>query len=136
MNRRHWIFVVMLVGACGRRAAAPAFAQAVAGVWKLKSIATFPASSAPELVRQIGTREWWSATYEGPGPPPGWITAEVYELTATAGGLEMAQKWRAAPDAVVWYTPRYFIVVKWRNTDRPAVGAFIRALEKQFTEEK
>ncbi len=46
----------------------------------------------------------------------------------------MAQKWRPAADAVVWYTPRYFIVVKWRSTDRLAVGAFIRELEKQFKE--
>ncbi len=136
MNRRHWIFIAALFGACARRAAAPVFAPAVAGVWKLKSVESYPASRAPELVRQIGTRGWWRATYEGPSPPPDTITAELYEVTATASGLEMAQKWRPAADAVIWYTPRYFVVVKWRSTDRLAVGAFIRALEKQFTEEK
>jgi hypothetical protein len=132
MNRRQWIFIVMLFGACARRTAAPVFARSAAGVWKLKSVESFPASSAPDLVRKTGTRGWWRATYEGPGT----ITVEVYEMTAAAGGLEMAQEWRPAPDAVVWYTRRYFVVVTWRGADRPVVGAFIRALEKQFTDEK
>jgi hypothetical protein len=132
MNRGYWIFIVLgcfaLSGACARRAAAPAFTPAVAGIWKLKSVETFPAASAPEVVRKIGTRGWWRADYQGPGT----MTAELYELTSTAGGLEMAQNWRPAPDAVVWYTQRYFIVVKWRGTGRLAAAAFIRELEKQF----
>jgi hypothetical protein len=132
MNRRLWIFLVVACvaesGACARRAAPPVFAPAVAGVWKLKSVESFPAASAPEVVRKIGTRRWWRADYEGPGI----ITAELYELTSAAGGLEMAQMWRPAPDAVVWYTQRYFIVVKWRGTERLAAAAFIRELEKQF----
>lgn len=129
MNRRQWIFVAVTLGACARRVAAPVFAPTVAD-WKLRLVERFPASSVPEPIRKIGTHGWWRAAYEGPGS----ITAELYGLTATAGGLEMAQKWRPAADAVVWYTPRYFIVVKWRSTDRLAVGAFIRELEKQFKE--
>jgi len=48
----------------------------------------------------------------------------------------MVQDWRPVADTVVWYTPRYFIVVKWSNSDRNAVSAFVRGLEKQFAEEK
>jgi hypothetical protein len=122
------VIVVACLGACTRKAPAPVFAAVVAGVWKLKSVESFPAASAPDVVRKIGMRGWWKADYEGPGM----ITAELYKLTSTAGGLEMAQNWRPAPDAVVWYTQRYFIVVKWRGTDRLAAAAFIRELEKQF----
>ena len=48
----------------------------------------------------------------------------------------MVQDSRPMADTVVWYTPRYFIVVKWRSSDRNAVGAFVRAMEKQFAEDK
>ena len=108
------------------------FPPAVAGAWQFKDSQNFPAASAPELIRKIGTRGWWRASYQGPGS----ATVEVYELTSSAGGLQMVQDWRPVADTVVWYTPRYFIVVKWSNSDRNAVSAFVRGLEKQFAEEK
>jgi hypothetical protein len=36
----------------------------------------------------------------------------------------------------VWYTPRYLVTVKWSNSDRNAVGAFVRAIQKQFAEDR
>ncbi|MBZ5594024.1 MAG: hypothetical protein LAP39_17425 [Acidobacteriia bacterium] len=108
------------------------FPPTVAGAWQLKGSQNFPAATAPELIRRIGTRGWWSATYEGAGS----ATVEVYELTSSAGGLQMVQEWRPVADTVVWYTRRYFVVVQWRGSDRSAVSAFVRALEKQFADEK
>jgi len=126
------ISILLLLGACKQGAAPPVFPSSVSDAWRLKSSQSFAADSAPELIRKIGTRGWWRAGYEGPGS----ATIELYELTATPGGLEMVQKWRPAADAVVWYTPRYFVVVKWQSADRAAVGVLIRSLEKQFQEQK
>jgi hypothetical protein len=98
----------------------------------LKITQSLPAATAPEFERQIGTRGWWKALYKGPGA----ATVEVYELTSSAGGLEMVQRWRPAADTVVWYTPQYFVVVRWHGGDRTMVSALIRALEKQLAEEK
>ena len=93
---------------------------------------SFPPGSAPELISKRGGRNWWRASYEGPGS----MTLELYELAAPAAGLDLVQRWRPVADTVVWYTPRYFVVVKWQSPDRSAVGAFISALQKQFAEEK
>jgi hypothetical protein len=130
--KRLWIAVALLLGACALKTQPPVFPPTVDGEWHLKGSQTFPAASAPELIRKIGTRGWWSATYEGPGS----ATVELYELTTTAGGLQMVQEWRAVADTVVWYTPRYFVAVKWRNSDRSAVSAFVRVMEKEFAEGK
>jgi hypothetical protein len=132
MERRLWIAVGVLLGACTQKTQPPAFPPTVAGSWQLKGSQSFPATSAPELIRKLGTRGWWSATYEGSGS----TTVELYELTTPAVGLQLVQEWRPVADTVVWYTVRYFVVVRWRSADRIAIGAFIRALQKQFAEEK
>ena len=132
MQRRRWIAAALCLAACAQKNPPPVFPPAVAGAWQFKGSQNYPAASAPELIRKIGTRGWWHASYEGPGS----ATVEVYELTSSAGGLQMVQDWRPVADTVVWYTPRYFIVVKWSNSDRNAVSAFVRGLEKQFAEEK
>jgi len=132
MKRRLWFAVVILLAACTAKTQPPVFPPIVAGAWQLKGSQNFPASSAPELIRKIGTRGWWSAAYEGPGS----ATVELYELTSPPCGLQMVQEWRPVADTVVWYTPQYFIVVKWRNSERSAVSAFIRAMQKQFAEDR
>jgi len=132
MRRWSCLSILLLLGACKQGAAPPVFPASVADAWRLKSSQSFAAGSAPELVRKIGTRGWWRTVYEGPGT----ATVELYELTATPGGLEMVQRWRPAADTVVWYTPRYFVVVKWQSADRAAVGALVRSIEKQFQEQK
>lgn len=80
----------------------------------------------------MGTRGWWRAAYEGAGS----ATVELYELTSSAGGLEIVQKWRPVANAVVWYTPRYFVVVRWNSDNRSAVVAFIHAIQKEFAGER
>src|SRR5579863_5998917 len=102
MERRHWIAAAFLLGACTQNLQPPVFSPTVATAWRLKSSQSFPPASAPEQIRKIGTRGWWSATYEGPGS----ATVELYELTSSAGGLQMVQDWRPVADTVVWYTPR------------------------------
>ena len=98
----------------------------------MKTMQSFPVGSAPEFMGEHAARAWWRASYAGPGS----ATAELYELAAPAAGLDLVQRWRPVADTVVWYTPRYFVVVKWQSPDRGAVGALIRALQKQFAEEK
>jgi hypothetical protein len=132
MERRLWMAMALLLGACTQKTRPPAFSPTVAGTWQLKGSQTFPAATAPDVIRKIGTRGWWSATYEGPGS----ATVELYELTSSAGGLQMVQEWRPMADTVVWYTPRYFVAVKWRSSDRNAISAFVRAIQKQFAEDK
>jgi len=80
-------------------------------------------------MRAIGTLRWSRAEYEGPGT----ATVELFELTSSAGGLEMVQRWRAAPNTVVWYSPRFFVVVRWNSPDREAVHSLIRTLQKEFS---
>jgi len=118
--------------ACGRKASPPVFPPTVADVWHLKITQSFPPDSAPEFIGKQNARTWWRASYEGPGS----MTVELYELAAPAAGLDLVQRWRPVADTVVWYTPRYFVVVKWQSPDRSAVAAFIHALQKQFAEER
>ncbi len=132
MKRRGWILGVLVLTACGRKAVTPEFAPTVAGAWQLKTMQSFPAGSAAEPMSRYGARGWWRASYAGPGS----ATVELYELAAPAAGLDLVQRWRPVADTVVWYTPRYFVVVKWQSPDRGAVGVLIRALQKQFAEEK
>lgn len=132
MERRHWIAVAFLLGACTQKLQPPVFPPTVAAAWQLKGSEGFAPASAPELIRKIGTRGWWSAAYEGPGS----ASVEMYELTSSAGGLQMVQEWRPVADTVVWYTPHYLVMVKWHSSDRSAVSAFVRAIEKQFAEAK
>lgn len=127
-----WILTVLFVTGCVRKVPPPEFAATVAGLWQLKMMQGFPPGSAPEFMGKHGARAWWRASYDGPGA----MTVELYELAAPAAGLDVVQRWRPMADTVVWYTPRYFVVVKWQSPDRGAVGAFIRALQKQFAEEK
>ena len=48
----------------------------------------------------------------------------------------MVQKWRPQTDTVVFYTLRYFVVVKWQSPDRAAVTALVRVLERSLGDGK
>ncbi len=78
------------------------------------------------MIRAIGTRGWIVATYGGPGK----VDLAIYELTSAPGGLEMVQKWRPQANTVVFYTDRYFAVVKYDAADREPVTALITTLQK------
>lgn len=115
---------------CGgeKKAAQPLFPDAVAENWKRKESAGLPAPDAPESVRRLGLRRAQRAVYEGPGA----ITADLYELTSSAAGLELVQTWRPAANTVFFYKENYFVVVKWEKAERAAVTAFVVALEKHL----
>lgn len=130
MKYRHWILSLFALSACTRSLPPPVFPPAVAGVWKLKSSQAMALASAPELVRKMGARRGWSAAYEGPGS----VKFELYELKVPGVGLEIVQRWQPVADAVVWYTPHYFIVARWQSADRESVKLLIRSIQKQFTE--
>lgn len=130
MERGYPLAVVLLFAACARTRAAPAFRPLVAGVWQLKGVQSFDSSRAPEMMRKIGTQGWWRAASEGPGS----ATVEMYALPAPPARLEMVQQWRPVANTVVWYTPRYFLVVRSKSAERDAVRSMIRELEKASKE--
>ncbi len=125
------IAAVLSLVACGAPREMPVlFPSVVAEFWKLKESAALPPSSAPENVRRLGLKRAERATYDGAGT----ITADVYELTSSAAGLELVQTWRPAADTVFFYKETYFVLVKWERAEKPAVTAFVRALEKRLGE--
>ena len=126
--------IMLLMLACGGvRSPAPAlFPPVAAESWKLKESVVQPVSSAPDNVRRLGLKRAERAIYEGEGT----ITVDVYELTTSAGGLELVQTWRPAADTVFFYKETYFAVVKWERAGKPAVTAFVRDLEKRLGERR
>jgi hypothetical protein len=129
MTRRKWVCLLAVMAGCSApKPKPPAFPPDTPGGWLLQISKTLPVESAPELVRKIGTRGYWSATYKGPGS----ATVDAYELTSSPGGLEIVQRWRPQANTLVFYTPRYFVTVKWQSEDRSAVQALVRTLEKEL----
>src|SRR5207245_2141086 len=129
MNRRVWILTWMrLIASRSTQPRPLAFPQDTPGGWHLKSSKILPVDNAPELVHKIGARSYWTATYEGPGS----AAVDVYELTSSLGGLELVQRWRPLANTVVFYTPRYFVVVKWQSEDRGRIQALVRTLESEL----
>jgi hypothetical protein len=125
--KRRWCLLLMIVPvSCGSASRPLVLPQALANVWTLRTSRSEPAATAPEMVRAIGTRGWTAATYGGPGK----ADVTIYELTSAPGGLEMVQKWRPQANTVVFYTDRYFAVVKYEAADRAPVTALITALQK------
>jgi hypothetical protein len=116
----------ILLISCGGapKADPPLFPQAV-GAWSLKQSTDL--AQIPEQIRRLGIHRAGSAVYEGPGT----LKVERYELTSDAAALEVEQTWRQAADTVGFHRDRYFTVVHWENTDRQAVAAFVRELEKR-----
>jgi hypothetical protein len=126
MPRRRYLFLTIALACCGSTARPLVLPQTLADVWTLGSSRTEPAATAPEMVRAIGTRQWVAATYQGPGK----VDLAIYELTSSAGGLEIVQKWRPQANTVVFHTDRYFVVVKYDAADRAPITALITALQK------
>src|SRR5271169_4782427 len=108
MSRRWYLLLSIALGSCGSASRPVVLPQTLANVWTLHSSRVELAASAPEMIRAIGTRGWTAALYGGPGK----IDLAIYELTSAPGGLEMVQKWRPQANTVVFYTDRYFVVVK------------------------
>jgi hypothetical protein len=95
-------------------------------MWILKESSDLPASQVPEQIRRLGIRRAGTAKYQGAGI----LHVQIYELTTDAGAMEVEQTWKPIADTVAFHKDTHFNVVHWENADKPAVAAFVRALEK------
>lgn len=93
----------------------------VAGVWQRKSLRDTPPPQ-PGVVRAL------QAAYEGAGQ----LTVDLYETRSSGTAFEMTQHRREQPNTVFFDKGRYFVVVQWRQADRNALTAFVRALQKEL----
>lgn len=84
-----------------------------------------PASDSPDPVPRGSVDRLAVASYEGPGK----LEARIYALSSPAVGVDLAQRWRPSADTVFFYRGRYFVVVKWQQSDRKALEAFVHELE-------
>ena len=79
------------------------------------------------------------AAHQREAPPHGRVRrardkleARAYELTSSAVGLDLVQRWRPSADTVFFNPGRYFVVVKWQQADRKALQDFVREMEKRL----
>ena len=56
----------------------------------------------------------------------------MYELTSSAVGLDMVQRWRPSADTVFVNPGRFLVVVKWQQADRQPLQDFVREMEKRL----
>ncbi len=70
----------------------------------------------------------FEADYTGAGD----LTVDLYEAKVSGTAFEMTQHWRSSPDSVFFDKGKYFVVVKWKQADRAALSAFVRALQKSL----
>jgi hypothetical protein len=129
MTRRNWMWLALAMSACrvnpGPLDLLPA---TVANVWRRGSLQEPPVSEAPDPVPRTSVRRLQTAVYEGPGK----IEARVYELTSSAVGLDLVQRWRPSADTVFFNHGDFLVVVKWQQADRQALQDFVRELEKRM----
>jgi hypothetical protein len=127
MDRRTWLLAAGAAASCSRAADPERLLPPVVdGVWKRGALSTAPA--APE--QPAGTVRSWAATYTGDGA----IHVGLYELSSAAGGLDATQRWKPAPDTVIFHHEQYFVTARWENVDRAKLTGFIRELEARVRE--
>jgi hypothetical protein len=127
MTRRVWTLLPLALAGC-RRSATPValFLESMDGGWRRAALAELPVSEAPDPVPRTAVKRLTAARYEGPGK----LEARAYELTSSATGVDLAQRWRPSADTVFFSRGPYFIVVKWQAADRQTLQAFVRNVEK------
>jgi hypothetical protein len=127
MTRRYWISFALVCSACSQppRAAESLLPASVSGGWQRQSLHEIPPPK-PTILRAF------EAGYAGAGA--GKVTIDLYEAKVSGAAFEMTQHWRSAPNTVVFDKGRYFAVAKWRQADRWALSAFLRALQKNLEE--
>ncbi|HEV3197721.1 MAG TPA: hypothetical protein VGZ73_07425 [Bryobacteraceae bacterium] len=127
MTRRDWVWVALGLSACGERpSTVELLPESVAGVWRRSSLREMPVSEAPDPVPRTSVKRLQIGEYEGPGK----LEARVYELTSSAVGLDLVQRWRPSADTVFVNPGRFLVVVKWQQADRKALQEFVGEMEK------
>jgi hypothetical protein len=128
MKRRACLPLLALLGACGRgRHRVSVFPETLAG-WTRISLRDLSVSDAPDPVPRTAVVSVQTAQYEGSGR----LEARAYELSRSAVGLDIAQRWRPAADTVFFWAQRWFVVIRWQEADRKALQQFTSALEKRI----
>jgi len=104
------------------------FPEVAEGGWHRTSLRDLPAGEAPDPVPRTSIDRIRTAAYQGPGK----LEARVYQLSSSAVGLDLVQRWRPSADTVFFNHGRYFVVVKWQEAERTALRAFLRQLETRL----
>lgn len=137
MTRRTWWTLTLgLAGttfACHRSEPFPdLFPSTMGGVWRRTSLADLSPSDAPDPVSRSTIDRLRTASYEGPGK----LEARVYELSAPAVALDLAQRWHPSADTIFFYRDQFFVVIKWQDADRKALQSFVHELEARLGKPK
>lgn len=130
MTRRNWLTVTLVLGGCAKQAELPPdlFPETSGGVWRRTALRSVPVSESPDPVPRNEVEHLREAAYEGRGT----IQARVYQLSSSAVGSLLAQRWRPSSDTVFFNVGRYFVVVKWQAADRQALQEFLRDLQTKL----
>jgi hypothetical protein len=127
MTRRIWVLLPLALAGCQKSAPPVAlFLESMDGGWRRTALAEAAVSEAPDPVPRTAVRRLTVAEYSGPGR----LEARAYELTSSAAGAGLAQRWRPSADTVFFSRGRYFVVVKWQAADRKALQAFVGNVER------
>jgi hypothetical protein len=118
---RFLLACVLALASCRRAAPMPDVFSAAVGAWQRISVSELPPGGA--AIERI-----LAASYQGPGK----LDARVYQLASPALALDMAQRWKPAPDTVFFYKDRFFVWIQWQTADRQALREFVAALERKF----
>jgi hypothetical protein len=125
MPHRGSILFALSLAACAKppRAAESLLPATLGGVWHRTALHG-AASSQPGVARAF------EAVYDGAGR----LTVTLYEARVSGTAFEMAQRWRHSPDTVFFDKGRYFVLITWRQADRKALAAFVRAMQNSLAE--
>lgn len=123
------MFAALALAACRERPPLPnPFPETVAAVWHRTTLQDVPVSESPDPVPRNAVRHLRTAAYEGPGK----LEVRAYELTSSAVGLDLVQRWRPSADTVFFNPGPYFVVIKWQQADRKALQDFVREIETRM----
>jgi hypothetical protein len=130
MTRRKCLWLALALSACAQHAEPmpDLFPETVASIWRRTALRDLPVSEAPDPVPRTSVERVRVAAYEGAGK----LEARAYQLTSSAVGLDLVQRWRPSADTVFFYRAQYFVVVKWEAADRKALQKFVRELETRL----
>ena len=130
---RRWLLLVPAVLLAGCRKGVPRdnLLPEALGAWKRTSLARV---SAPDtnVIPPASIRRVQSAGYAENGK----VDVTLYELTSSAAALDAVQRWRPAADTVFFYRDDLFVVIKYKDSDRKALNAFVAALDIHLTPPK
>jgi len=130
MTRPGLLCALALLAGCGGSSppSAPLFPSFVDPGWKLESVQAIDVASAPDVVRAVGLRAAWRASYAGPGR----CEVTAFELSTSAAAFELVQKWRPQEGRVSTYSGTLFLVVESQQASQAELIRFAAGLETQL----